>query len=464
MTGTFSSLNTALSALRYQQTAMDVANSNIANSTSEGYVRRRAEAVALGAPNEVSMWSRYDGAGDGVASAAVTRMDDSFLDARSRREHGKQSYLDTRLAVLNRVESGVGEPGDEGVAAALADFRNAWQDLHTHPEQTASRNQVLASGKALAEAINGQASNIQSEQSDQRGHALDLVKEINAVAHDLAAVNHNIADARAGGLDDSDLQDKRDVLALQLADLTGGQTVARADGGLDVTIGGQPLVTGQTAATLTVTGGIAPDGTADGNPLAFAVVGTSGTAAVSPAALGGEIGGVSELLTTTLPNYLSGLDATAKLLADSVNALHATGYDAAGNLGQAFFSYDPANAAGSLAVAITDPNGVAASSAAGVSDGGVAEAIGDVTVADDSYQSLVNGLGSEVAKSKKLSDTQQLLTTQVDGAREQQTGVNFDEETVNLMAAQRAYEAAARVMTTMDSVLDTIINRTGLVH
>src|SRR5689334_8920850 len=108
MTGTFSSLNTALSALRYQRVAMDVAGNNIANVSSEGYVRRRANAVALGAPQQVAMWSRYDGAGDGVSLASVTRMADPFLDTRSRREHGQQSYLDTRATVLDRVESGIG--------------------------------------------------------------------------------------------------------------------------------------------------------------------------------------------------------------------------------------------------------------------------------------------------------------------------------------------------------------------
>ena len=178
-----------------------------------------------------------------------------------------------------------------------------------------------------------------------------------------------------------------------------------------------------------------------------------------------DLGGTSELLTTTLPAYLSGLDSVAKQLADSVNALHTTGYDLAGNPGQPFYSYDPANPAGSLAGAISDPSAVAASALpGGVLDGGIAEALGDLEVGDDAYQRLVNGFASQVASSERASTTQRLLTAQVDGSREQLVGVNFDEETVNLLAAQRAYEAASRVMTTMDSVLDTLINRTGLVR
>jgi flagellar hook-associated protein 1 FlgK len=116
-------------------------------------------------------------------------------------------------------------------------------------------------------------------------------------------------------------------------------------------------------------------------------------------------------------------------------------------------------------VAITDPRDVAASSLpGGVLDGGLAGALGDVDVADGAYQRLINTLATEVSSSTRLSKTQQLLTAQVDMSREQLMGVNFDEETVNLLAAQRAYEAASRVISTMDSVLDTLINRTGIVR
>ncbi|QIG42477.1 flagellar hook-associated protein FlgK [Nocardioides anomalus] len=457
MTGTFSSFNTSLSALRYQRVAMDVASGNIANASTEGYVRRRAEAEALGAPAQLAMWSRYDGAGDGVTASGITRMADPLMDARSRREHGTQSYLDARVAVLTRVESALGEPGGSGVSAAMNEFRNAWQDLESNPDSGAARSQVLATGSSLAEALRTQAGHVTSELSDQRAHLLDVVHEVNSVAHDLATVNKSIAMA-GPGVDDSDLRDQRDVLALRLSELTGGVSTVRPDGGIDVTVAGQPLVTGKDAVELTVTGGVAADGSDDGQPLALAVGGT----AVTPGAIGGEAGAVGELLTTTLPAFRSGLDQVAKLLADSVNSLHTTGYDQDGNAGTPFFSYDPAGAASSLTVAITDPREVAASSQpGGVLDVGIAASLGDLKVADTAYQRVVSGLGTEVASTKRLATTQGLLTAQVDSTREQLTGVNLDEETVNLMAAQRAYEAAARVMSTFDSMLDTLINRTG---
>ena len=107
----FTSLNTALSALRYNRVAMDVAGSNIANVSTEGYARRRIEGEAVGGPTQPAMWSRYTGVGDGVRVSGVNRMTDELLNVRGRREHGNQSYLDVRQASLERVENGIGEPG-----------------------------------------------------------------------------------------------------------------------------------------------------------------------------------------------------------------------------------------------------------------------------------------------------------------------------------------------------------------
>ena len=82
----------------------------------------------------------------------------------------------------------------------------------------------------------------------------------------------------------------------------------------------------------------------------------------------------------------------------------------------------------------------------------------------NAYRNLVTGFGVTVSSIRQAAATQSVLTAQVDASREAAVGVSIDEETVNLLAAQRAYEAASRVLTTMDSVLDTLINRTGLLR
>lgn len=458
----FSGLNTALSALRYNRVAMDVASGNIANVGTEGYTRRTIQGVAVGAPDQPAMWARYSGAGDGVQAASVDRMADMLLDIRARREHGNQSYLDIRQAVLERVESGIGEPGSTGVSAAIADFRSAWHDLANNPGSDAARSAVLGRAATLADAIKIQARNIESEAGDQRFRITADVAEVNTVASDLAATNKSIAVANLNGTDAGVLLDKRDQLAMRLSQLTGSTATLRADGGFDVAVNGVPLVVGKNAGTLSVATGITGTGASDGSPITYEITDTAGTTAV-PAGMLGEIGGVTDLLNTTLPAYTAGLDAVAQQLADEINSQHQAGYDAAGNPGQPFFSYTPGSPASSIAIALTATGDLAASGIAGGGlDSSNATALATATGVEASYQRLVNGFGTEVASVGRLAVNQAVLTSQVDGSREQLSGVNLDEETVSMLAAQHAYEAASRVLTTLDSVLDTLINRTGV--
>jgi len=413
------------------------------------------------------MWSRYDGHGDGVRVSGVNRLTDELLNVRSRREHGTQAYLDVRQTSLEKIESGVGEPGDAGVSAALAELRSSFSDLANTPNGQAARAAVLTGASGVVDALRAQQKNVLAEAEDQSFRLVGDVSEVNTLAEDLASANASIAAGTLGGTDVGVLLDKRDQLTLRLSELTGSQATVRADGGADVTVNGVALVTGNRAATLTIASGTNPDGTPDGNPVTFAVTDGAGTTTVAGGA-GGELGGVADLLNTTLPAYLDGLTQIATSLATAVNALHTAGYDQRGDAGTPLFSYDPADVLGTLTVAITDPALVAASSVPGNGSGtgnagtGTAEALAAMPGVEGAYQRLVTGLGVQVNQAQRQSTNQQAVTGQVDSAREQLSGVNLDEEMVNMLAAQRAYESASRVMTTLDSVLDTLINRTGV--
>lgn len=451
----FSSLNTGLSAMRYQQVALDIASTNIANATTEGYVRRRVIGETVGPGAVPAMWSRPSPTAAGVRATGVDRMVDPFLEARGRAEHGKQAYLDLQAGALARVETGLAEPGGNGVSAALAAFKSTLHDLVNSPGSDAARSQVLAAANTVADAIRLQARNLAGETADQQSRLVVTVTEVNTVARELAATNHSIASASLTASDTANLLDERDRLAMRLAELTGGAATVRSDGGMDIELNGVSLVSGDTANELQIVSG--------GKPTAFAV--SNGAGAV-PGSLGGEVGGIADLLDTKLPNYADGLSAVAQQLADALNTQHAAGYDRDGTAGGPLFSYDPTNVAGTLSVAITDPRKLAASSVPtpGVLDAGNADDLIDAITVDDAYQQLVNGFGTIVASTRRLAANQLALTNQVDSAREQLAGVSLDEETVNMLTAQRAYEAAARVMTTVDSMLDTLINRTGLVR
>lgn len=468
MSGSFSSINTALSAMRFQQTAMDVAGSNAANVNTDGYVRRRVVGETMGAAAQPAMWSRAGVTGTGVRATGIDRMVDPFLDARSRVEHGNQAYLDLRASTLVRVETGLAEPGDKGVAAALADFKSTLGDLKNAPGSDAARAQMLAGAATAADAIRLQARNITTEQSDQRQQLLTVRDEVNTLASDLADTNRAIVAASSAGLDANNLLDARDTLSLRLAELTGATGAIQGDGTMKVTVNGVELVNGGDAGQLQITGGVDADGDPIAGDVTFAIESSSGTTTAVAGGLTGSAGAIQSLLNDTLPDYLSELNAVAKTFADAVNTQHALGFDADGNAGGLVFDVgDGTRVAEVLKVHadMSGPGKVAVSGTPGTLDSANAEAMIDAidtARVEDSYQRLVNGFGSQVASVQRLAANQTTLTRQVDNSREQMAGISLDEEMVNMLTAQRAYEAAARVMTTMDSVLDTLINRTGL--
>lgn len=461
MSGTFSSLSGALSALRYNRVAMDVASSNVANADTEGYTRRVAIAQAVGAPAAPALWSRWNGTAGGVEVGGVERMVDPLLDARSRSEHGSLSYLASRSASLVRFETTLAEPGDNGIAAALAAFKQGWGDVANNPADEAARSQLLGRAESLRATIGAQARAVSAEWADQRSRLSTVADETNTVAADLADLNRGLRSAHLAGTDAGTLLDRRDQLTLRLAQLTGATVRINDDTTVNVTVNGTSLVTsGPDSVSTVVVGGAPTMAGAAASPVTLTLGGTPLPPAGSR--LQGELGASYDLLTADLPGHLTRLDAFVNELVTQTNTQHAAGNDLDGNAGAPFFS---GTTAATLAVAVTDPRGVAAAAPGqGALDASNADVLSAMDLGASSYRSLVTDFGVTVTSARRVAENQAVLTSQVDASRESLAGVNIDEEMVNLLAAQRAYEGAARVITALDSVLDTLINRTGLMR
>jgi flagellar hook-associated protein 1 FlgK len=174
-----------------------------------------------------------------------------------------------------------------------------------------------------------------------------------------------------------------------------------------------------------------------------------------------------------IPGYRTNLDNLAVQLATTLNTAHTAGYDLAGNPGVDILdsSGGPISAA-SLRVAFSNTDLIAASKQAPVGgvpslDNGNADEIAQLrqsmTGVDASYRTMIVELGVQAAVTERSLGIQQVITTQVDSARESVAGVNLDEEMTNMLAYQHAYSAAGRLVTAIDETLDVLINRTGVV-
>jgi flagellar hook-associated protein 1 FlgK len=458
MGSSFGSINTALTSLYAQRRALDVTGQNIANANTEGYSRQRVDMQSQVGSMSAAMYAKTDGLGTGVSVSGVQRIRDEYLENRGRTEHAKNTYLTTQTSAYTAIEDVFAEPGDTALAAQLQDMWGGWSDVANNPQLAATRSTLIQQSSTVADGLNSAHASLASQWSQNRTQLSAYAEEVNVTAASIAQLNESIVKAKASGLAVNELEDRRDMHAMKLAELAGATAAKRENGAMDVFVGNSTLVSEFTTRKLEVTGAARlDDQTVDPMTLRWADTGTAVQA-------GGTMGAMADTLATIIPAISDALDAVARNLADTVNGLHRGGYGADGSTGLDFFS---GTTAATIRVAVTDPNQVAVSSAAGTLDNAVADAIADVgsspTGPDRQYQGMIGQLGVAAQGSSRRAEIQANVTEQVDQSREAQAGVNLDEEMTNLLTYQRGYEAASRVLTTIDSMLDQLINRTGLV-
>lgn len=457
---TFSGLNVGLSSLFAQRRGLELTGHNVANANTEGYSRQRVRLEGNGGPITPAMHSRYEGVGNGVQVAGTQRLRDEFLEGRALKERGTDAQLREGQVVLGRMEAILTEPSDSGLASQLSDFWAGWDDVANNPTDLAARSQLLERASTLVSGLNDADSRMATQRTASVDELGVTVAEVNATAASIAKFNRAIVSATRGGVTANDLKDQRDLLVQKLGTLTGVTVRQGEDGSVDVLLGsspGRPLVQEQTSSALAVT-------TQAGPPPVVDVVWADDS---SSAGAGGEAGGLLQGVNQIVPRYRSGLADVANRLVEVVNAQHVQGFDQDGAAGGDFLSFVD----GRLTVAVKDPAGIAASLSAGGGSGdaggGNALRLAALNSADDGpdrvYRSLVVQLGVEAQTANRRVEIQSSILTQVDAAREAESGVNMDEEMTNMLAYQRAYEGAARFLTSVDQMLDTLINRTGLV-
>jgi flagellar hook-associated protein 1 FlgK len=445
---TFGGIQQAGSALDAARYGLSVVSQNIANAATPGYTRQVAQQGSVDAVAGVpTIHTRPAGPG-GVTITGTDRLVDPVVDARLRTEQARSGYADTTAAQLQQIESVFPEPSDTGLAEQLNGFWNAWAGVADDPGPDAPRTVLLQRATAVAATLNTMSAAL-GDLATSTGQALARdAGDATSAAAQLATLNGQIALGTATGSDVNALLDQRDRLLSTLSSLVGGVATVNPNGSADVTVGGQSLVSGTTAAAVTV------------GPSSQMLVG--GTAVTLS---GGSAAAVVTGLTVTYPDYRSRLDAVATALSSAVNAAQAAGYGRTGTAGPPMFT---GTGAADLAVAITDPGAIAAASTPGGNlDGNNALATAGLatspTGANALYTSLVAGLGSASALAQQQQATQDAVTGAVSALQTSISGVSTDEEVSSLLTYQHAFEAASRVLTTVDSILDTLINHTGLV-
>jgi flagellar hook-associated protein 1 FlgK len=390
--------------------------------------------------------------GGGVTLDGLQSVRDELLNLQIQQQTSLQSSADNQSSSLSQIQTYFSSSSGNDISTELTAFSSSLAQLSASPSSTAAQQGVLSSGQNLANAFNSAASGLSSAQSTADSQVTETVSQINTLTQQIAQLNGQVAQLTASGQDGGTTEDQRDELVQQLSALTGVSITQSNDGETITTGNGTPLVIGSQSFSLQTTAG------ANG----FQQVLDSNGNNITSSLTGGQLGGAIQIRDTTIPGFTTALNTLASQFAASFNAAQAKGYDSNGNAGQDFFSVpsNSADAAAGISVAITDPSQIAISSdgSAG-SNGNVANLSAALTnelpsgdTPANAYANLVFQVGSAASdastQSTAIGQNLQALQTQQGAV----SAVSVDEETTNLLRYQTAYDAAARIVNTIQQL------------
>ncbi len=459
MSGIFTSLQGASSALGAFSHALGAEQNNVSNSSTPGYAAVRAiiqpQGFGYGGADHVVLQSTGDAQIDAIVQAATSQASDS--QARSQQ--------------LGAVNQQFDITGSTGILAALQQFSSAFASLSVTPGDPTATAQALASAGSVAAAFNSTARSLDSQRQTLGTSVQSTVSQINDLAAQIAGLNAQI---RGGSGFDAGADASRRTAVTQLASLIGVTVNQNADGTVNVLGGGSiPLVLGDQAYTLSADVNAAPGGQV-----------TSSGGGVARASLSGTLGGLIDTLNNTISPILGdssqagSLNQLALGFASTVNTLLTSGVTSSGAPGVPVFTFDssdPANVARTLAVdsAVTPDQLAVATTGASAQSNGVANQLAAVVgssnpayqidglSAQDYYASIAQSVGQQSSDAtSQASEDQGSLTL----ARTNQTadeGVSLDQEAVNITAYQRAWEASAKLITVLDNLTLDAVNLVG---
>lgn len=437
-------LSIGRSGAQTSRAALDVTAQNIANAASEGYVRR---SVRL---EEVAASGGFARIGDlslsGVRLDRVVRNADLFRQAEVRRTGADAARATAEVAGLENIEAAVEQAR---VFPAIVQFEAALQQLAVDPVDPSLRAAVIEDARTMARTFNIAATSLDAAGTGLRFEAADGVNQVNTLAGELARVNLRLARAADASSDQTALLDQRDSLLQRLSGFVDVSTTIAADQTVEVRLGGASgpqLVIGGTASPLTMT-------TAANGTIAFAVAGNP----VAPS--GGALAGKA-LALEKLDAIRSGLDTIAASLVTTLNAAQGAGAALDGSPGQPILT---GSDAASMALAFEDGRMIAtapAGAGAGSRDPGNLVALRTALTGADpagAMDALIFDISGTVAGRSITRDALVTIAGTAEVALKAQSGVDLDQEAVNLVRFQQAFQASGRVMQVAADLFDTLL-------
>jgi flagellar hook-associated protein 1 FlgK len=461
----FSGIHLALQAILANQNAMEVVSHNVSNANTAGYHRQKAVLTAS-VPQSTGGWISSNlskSMGTGVMMDSVYRYSMNFTDARYRDEIEETARWETESSLLSEVESTMAETSVDSISTRLDEYWGSWQALASDPEDPALRLDVMSKGEALANSFNSRALRLENIRLDQNMAIIGRVQDVNEMAVQIADLNEQISQVQATGGTPNDLLDKRDLILDDLSKIAGATSYEQENGHVNVSIGGHFLTIGTTAYKITTTTN------------AENLVELQWEDGSTFQSMQGELLGLFNSRDVTIVDQKNRLDELANAIVTNVNTLHSTAYGMNNETGYNFFVGTGTTALSMTfnSAQITVDRVATGSAPNSPGDGNLAKSIaaiqnallfhGNTATIKQVNNERIGALALEVERTKNLATDHGIVKDALNTQREEINGVNLNEEAANMVKYQMAYNAAARVMTTIDEMLDRVINNMGLV-
>lgn len=440
-------INVARRALTAHQSAIDTIAKNIANVNTDGYKRRRIDLPALNS----------NGLRDaGFTQDNMARIRQRFIENQLYYENQNLSKYEMDRMIMTQIENIFGEPNDSGLINVMSEFWNSWNDLANDPESQYARTIVHDKGVVLANTFNRIHSDLINLNQQICNDIREKVTQVNQIINQIKSINQQISANYS-----DDLMDQRDLLVTELTNLMNIDTRESANGEITVSINGQIIVSNDYVNELAVN-------TSSENGISITNIYLS--EGMRPININsGEVGSLIEINNRQIPDYVDKLDTLARSITDQVNTIHYKGYNLDGTTGKNFFS-DNISDARDFKVSddvYNDPSIIAsAESSDNPGDGSIAQDIFDIqfyqfvqgSTVFDFHNSTVGQIGSKVQESEFLSRSAEMMVQNLQNQRDSVSGVSLDEEITNLIKHEQAYQAAARMVSTVDEMMRTVLD------
>lgn len=457
-------LNIARSGVLVSQTGLRTTGQNVSNVNTPGYSRQTLSVETLGGGSSPGM---------GVAVAGLRRTHDDFLEKQVNLQRGSYQFLAGRQLVADQLDGVFSEIDGTGINTAMANFFNAFKQVSVNTGDQAARQDVLSKANSLADRINNAANTLDDQKKSLSADIKSQAESGDKLLKQLASLNEKIASYAdpTGRSEPSELLDKRDEVVRQLAEMLPISTFSDNSGNINVSLSNQVLVEGAQAGSINYVpsqyGGVSI-GSVAGNTKDI----TDELAQNDDGR--GKLAGMLNEREKGISALQDKLDQLAYTLTASVNSLHQTGYGTDGVNGRNFFAplTTVAGAAKSFGLSgdmdgHPERIGAAATAATAKGDNSIALAISDLakntttmgtTSFADYYANALSDVSGRISTLNDNASVSGSLVEQAEAYKASVSGVSIDEEMVQLIQYQRAFQASAKMVTTVDSMLETIIN------